>query len=264
MTDSDINTRYEASRRIAAVAGTEALRYFRTFDTLTIDRKGHQDLVSEGDRNVELLVRKEIAGAFPKDGIVGEEHAPVIGTSGYTWVIDPIDGTANFVRGIPAWTVVIAVTRDADVVTGVVHDPVHGEMYHARRDGGAFCNDRAIRVASDAVITEGSIGVGFSGRTSSAGIVKVVETIVGEGGVFFRNASGALMLTYVACGKLLGYTEEHMNAWDCLAAQLLVAEAGGVVEKQDAGEMIAKGGRVIAGAPGVWPDLLRISNAAFG
>jgi len=263
VTDPEIEGRYNAARRIAKAAGQEALRYFQRFETLTIDKKGHQDLVSEGDRNVELLVRKEIAAAYPDDGIVGEEHAPVAGRSGFVWVIDPIDGTANFVRGIPAWTVVIAVTKAAETVAGVIHDPVHDEMFHTRRGGGAFCNDRQIRVASNASITDGSVGVGFSGRTRSDGVKKVVDMVIEEGGVFFRNASGALMLTYVACGKLLAYVEEHMNAWDCLAGQLLVAEAGGVVEAQDAAAMIRDGGRVVVAAPGVWPDILRIADAAY-
>ncbi len=263
MTDADTQKRYADARRIAAIAGAEALRYFRSFETLTIDRKGHQDLVSEGDRNVESLVRQEIAAAYPEDSIVGEEHAAVTGSSGFTWVIDPIDGTANFVRGIPAWTVVIALTKGPDIVAGVILDPVHDELFHAVRGGGAFCNEKTIRVLADAKITDGSIGVGFSGRTSTEGIMKVARMVLDDGGVFFRNASGALMLTYVACGKLLAYVEEHMNAWDCLAGQLIVAEAGGIVEKQDARQMIAKGGRVVVAAPGVWPDVLRIANTSY-
>lgn len=263
MTELEINDRYTAARRIAELAGQEAMRYFRSFETLQVDRKGHQDLVSEGDKNVELLVRQEIAAAFPDDGIVGEEHANVEGTSGFVWVLDPIDGTANFVRGIPAWTVVIAVTKGAETVAGIVHDPVHEEMYHARKSAGAYCNERKINVAADADIGNGSVGVGFSGRTTRTGIQSVVESLLASGGVFYRNASGALSLAYVACGKLLGYTEEHMNAWDCIAGQLLVAEAGGVIEDQNASEMIDHGGRVIAAAPGVWDDILRISNAAY-
>lgn len=263
MTHPAIETRYKAAQRIAKLAGHEALRYFQSYETLTIDKKGHQDLVSEGDRNVELLVRKEIAAAFPDDSIVGEEHAAVAGNSGYTWVIDPIDGTANFVRGIPAWTVVIAITHASGTVIGVIHDPVHGELFHTQQGHGAFLNDRPIHVAADARLTEGSVGIGFSARTSSEATIKVVGMILDEGGVFFRNASGALMLTYVACGKLLAYVEEHMNAWDCLAGQLLVHEAGGVVENQDAGAMITDGGRVVVASPGVWPEILRIADSCY-
>jgi len=260
---ADIKARYDVAREIADKAGEEALRYFRAFETLKIDKKGHQDLVSEGDRNVELLVRAEIAAAFPDDGIVGEEHDSVVGTSGFTWVIDPIDGTANFVRGIPAWCVAIAVLQGGDTVVGIIHDPVHDEMHHAVRGGGAFINNNPISVAADAVLTDGSVGVGSSGRTTSDGIQNVIGSLMDEGGIFYRNASGALSLAYVACGKLLGYIEEHMNAWDCLAGQLIIAEAGGVVEDQDGAAMIANGGRVVAGAPGVWDDLIRIADKAY-
>ena len=263
MTQSEIDRRHAAARAIARTAGTEALRYFRSFETLTVDRKGQQDLVSEGDRNVELLVRREIAAAFPDDSIVGEEHAPVEGSSGFTWVIDPIDGTANFVRGIPAWTVVLAVVQGSQTVVGVIHDPVHDELHHARRGGGAFCNDRPIAVAPEASLTHGSVGIGYAARTRSAGVARAIAMLIDEGGVFYRNASGALMLAYVACGKLLAYVDVHMNPWDCLAGQLLIVEAGGMVEDQDAADMLRHGGRVVAGAPGVFGDVRRIADATF-
>lgn len=263
MPKSDIEDRYKRAREIAKKAGDEALRYFRSFETLEIDRKGHQDLVSEGDRNVELLVRAEILAAFPDDGILGEEHAPKEGSSGFTWVIDPIDGTANFVRGIPVWAVVIAIVCGSEIEIGVTHDPVHDEMYHARRDGGAFINDKAISVSQNASLTNGTVGIGFSGRTKDRGIRNLIDGLLEEGSVFNRNASGAVSLAYVASGKFLGYSEEHMNAWDCLAGQLLIAEAGGQIEKQNASEMLVDGGRVIASAPGIFDDLLRISNKAF-
>ncbi|TYB90084.1 inositol monophosphatase [Oceaniovalibus sp. ACAM 378] len=263
VTVSPIDARLASARAIATQAGDVALEYFRSFDTLTIDRKGHQDLVSEADRNVETLVRGLIREAFPDDSIIGEEDAPEPGISGFTWVIDPIDGTANFVRGIPAWTVVLAVTDATGIVAGIVHDPVHGEMCHARTGGGAYCNDRKLGVTPGAKLTDGSVGIGFSARTATDGVVRAIEMLTEQGGVFYRNASGALMLSYVAQGKLLGYVESHMNAWDCLAGQLLIAEAGGRIEAQDTADMLRNGGRVVAGAPGVFADLVAIADAAF-
>ncbi len=103
----------------------------------------------------------------------------------------------------------------------------------------------------------------FFGRTSAGGIKRLVPAIIDAGGIFYRNASGALSLAYVAAGKLLGYVEEHMNAWDCLAGQLMVAEAGGVVEDQDASDMVARGGRVIVATPEAWDEVLAISEAAY-
>jgi myo-inositol-1(or 4)-monophosphatase len=259
----DIQERYAAAQRIATEAGAVALDYFRRFGGLNIEVKGHQDFVSEADRNVETFVRRELTRNFPDDAIVGEEDLPKPGNSGFTWVIDPIDGTTNFIHGIPGWTVVLAGVLGAGTEVGVVHDPVHDELFHCRRGGGAYCNDRRIGVLRGRDIRRGSVGVGFSGRTRAGGIKHLVNEIIDAGGVFYRNGSGALSLTYVASGKLLGYVEEHMNAWDCLAGQLLVAEAGGVIEDQDAADMIANGGRVIAGTPEVFADLRAMAERAY-
>ncbi|WP_240610976.1 inositol monophosphatase family protein [Oceaniglobus ichthyenteri] len=252
-----------AARAIAAEAGALALEYFRDLDTLTVDHKGHQDLVSQADREVETLIRTRITQAFPADAIKGEEQADTPGSSRFTWVIDPIDGTANFVRGIPAWCVVLAVVSGPDTVVGVIHDPVHGETCHAEQGGGAFCNHAPIKVAQDATLSHGAVGLGLSGRSDRALTIRTIDDIMARGGLFYRNASGALSLSYVARGRLLGYIEQHMNPWDCLAGQLLVAEAGGMTEPQDAQVMLAQGGRVVVAAPGVWRDLCDIA-VAFG
>lgn len=263
MDSASIDERHAGARRIAEEAGAMALDYFRRFDALNVEVKSHQDFVSEADKNVEAFVRKALEAAFPDDAIVGEEDAPKPGTSGFTWVIDPIDGTTNFIHGIPGWTVVLAGVVGSKTETGVIHDPNHAETYHARRGGGAFCNDRALHVLTGRDIRTGSVGVGFSGRTRASGIKRLVPEVIDAGGVFYRNASGALSLAYVAAGKLLGYVEEHMNAWDCLAGQLLVAEAGGVVEDQDAALMIADGGRVVVGTPEVFGDLVGMAERAY-
>jgi myo-inositol-1(or 4)-monophosphatase len=254
--------RYLAALRIAASAADTALDFFRR-PGLSVDRKGHQDLVTEADKAVERQIREALAISFPQDGIVGEEDVPVTGSSGFTWVIDPIDGTANFVAGIPAWTVVLACVSERQTVIGVIHDACHGEVFAAAKDRGATLNDVPISVVRGGRLSEGTVGVGFSNRVEGAGVVRLIQGLVDEGGVFLRNASGALSIAYVAAGRLLGYAEEHMNAWDCLAGQLIVAEAGGRVEEQDAAEMITRGGRVIVAAPGVFEDLKRISEHAF-
>ena len=115
--------RAEAAVEMVEQAGNIALGYFSDLDTLSIEKKGHQDLVSEADREVELFLRRSISRQFPDDGILGEEFGSEEGNSGFTWVIDPIDGTANFVSGIPAWTVVLAVTSGKTTQVGVIRDP---------------------------------------------------------------------------------------------------------------------------------------------
>jgi len=259
----------ELDRRLAIVtdiarrAGELGMSYFRDIGALTIESKGHQDLVSNADRDVESFVRAELAKAFPGDGIVGEEHAPTPGTSGFVWVIDPIDGTANFVRGIPAWTVVIAGARHGATEIGVIYEPATGEMFSARLGGGAFVNGKPIRVAAATSLSQGSVGTGFSNRREMGNIVPVIQSLFAEGGVFYRNASGALMLAYVAAGRLIGYVEEHMNAWDCLAGLLIVDEAGGRIHKPDPATVIGDGTLVLAACPGVYDRLAAISSAAF-
>lgn len=260
--DLDARTRFAID--LARRAGDLGLKYFRDLENLTVESKGHQDLVSDGDREVELFIRATIADAYPRDGIVGEEHAPVVGTTGFVWVIDPIDGTANFVRGIPAWCVVIACAREGGTVVGVIHEPSTGETFHCHRDGGAFVNGRPIKASDAASLTEGSVGTGLSNRADTGHVAVLIRQIMAEGGVFYRNASGALMLAYAASGRLLGYIEEHMNAWDCLAGMLLVEEAGGTVLKPDPKTVISQGTLVIAGGTAIFPKLRALSQQAFG
>ncbi|MBT8416311.1 MAG: inositol monophosphatase [Silicimonas sp.] len=248
---------------ICRKAGQLALDYFRNRDDLEIETKGPQDWVTEADRNVELLIRDELARAWPDDGIVGEEHAAAVGNSGYRWVIDPIDGTANFVSGIPVWCVVLAGVAEGRTQLGVIHDPIHDETFVATRGGGATVNGKQMHVAKDVPIDAGTISIGFSNRAEARNTVPVIDDLLAAGAKFHRNASGAITLAYVAAGRLLGYMEEHMNAWDCLAGQLLIHEAGGRIEDQDADGMIDRGGRVIAGAPQVFAQLQDIASARW-
>jgi myo-inositol-1(or 4)-monophosphatase len=263
MTSDDVAKRYATAKTIAANAGGMANDYFRKWTDLTIDVKGHQDFVSEADRNVELAVRAALTDAFPDDGIVGEEGDPTPGTSGYTWMIDPIDGTTNFINGIPQWCVILACVFQAQVVIGVVHDPVHDEMHHAQLGGGAFCNDRAIRCTDKTDLRHGSLGVGYSGPTEYEGIQNLVAVCCDVGTVFWRNGSGGLSLAYVATGRILGYVEEHMNGWDFLAGYLIVAEAGGRVVPIDADKAIVSGGRVVVAGAKVFDAVQALATRAY-
>ncbi|MTI43483.1 myo-inositol-1(or 4)-monophosphatase [Roseibium hamelinense] len=255
--------RFDFACALAEKAGELALEYFKRLDTLTISEKGHQDLVSEADRDVETLIRAELAKAFPDDGIVGEEHENVDGTTGYTWVIDPIDGTANFVAGIPQWCVILACTFADETIIGVIRDPIAGETFRAKRGAGAFVNNKPIRASSTDTLARGSVGIGFNGRSKATDAINAIGGLVSKGGVFFRNASGGLMLAYAASGRLIGYLESHMHAWDCLAGMLIMREAGGKVAEFDGHSVLAKGTRVIVGAPGVFSDLKDIAEASF-
>lgn len=261
--ENEIDALCASATAIVEVAGRKGKDYFLRRDELVTEQKGPQDFVSEADREVEHAIRARLGAEFPDDAIVGEEHGPTPGVSGFTWVIDPIDGTTNFINGIPAWTVVLAGVKDGRSVIGIIHDPMHGETYVATRGGGARLNGGTLWITGDRGLRDGTVGVGMSNRTSTVGIRHAIDALLSEGSLFYRNASGALSLAYVAAGRLLGYVEEHMNAWDCLAGQLIVEEAGGLVEPQNADDMIARGGRVVVGSSAVFPDLVRIADAAF-
>ena len=271
----DIDARLDAARRIVDAAAAQALGFFRDVDALEVDVKGRQDWVSNADRAVETAIRDALADAFPGDGIVGEEHGRVTGTSGHTWVIDPIDGTTSFVNGIPGWCVVLACVRDSGegdgrggdgpgAVIGVIRDPVADETWVAARGRGATLNGRPIRASAATAVDQGSVAVGHNLRVAPERTLALLGALLHEGGVYYRCGSGALMLVYVASGRLIGYCEPHMNAWDCLAALLAIEEAGGRVRPFDVDSMLASGGRVVAGGADVYPALLAMSDAAFG
>jgi len=255
-----METRLEAAKRIAVAAGALGMGYFQEVGALDVSMKGHQDFLSNADLALETFIRDEIAAVFPDDGIVGEEHAPKPSASGWTWVIDPIDGTANFVRGLPQWCVILAVVAEDQTQLGVIHDPNVNETHSTERGAGAFCNDRKIEVSRSTSLSDGSVGVGMNGRTDPLIVSRLITDLAMTGSIFFRNASGGLMLAYVASGRLIGYSEAHMNAWDCLAGH---EEAGGRIEKQSADAMLESGGRVIAGCPGVYDTLHEISLRHF-
>ncbi|WP_299609926.1 inositol monophosphatase family protein [uncultured Tateyamaria sp.] len=258
-----LSARQEFAIAVCRDAGAKAARYFADRSALVIDQKGAQDWVSEADRNVEIYIRERIEEAWPDDGIVGEEHAPKVGRSGFDWVIDPIDGTTNFVNGIPAWTIVLAGVSEGQTQIGVIYEPNVDETYVARRGGGATLNGAEMRVASGVALDSGTVSVGYSNRVEAAHVIPVLAALVERGALYHRNASGALSLAYVAAGRLLGYIEEHMNAWDCLAGQLMIEEADGMVEEQDADGMIRTGGRVIAGSQDVFGTLVAIADEAW-
>ena len=159
-----IEIRAEKAVEIANEAGIFALGFFQRVGSLEIEDKGPQDFVSEADKAVETFVRAEISKHFPQDGIVGEEHAPLASQSGYTWVIDPIDGTTNFINAIPAWTVVIALVKDGITEAGVIYDPIHREMFSAVRGAGAILNQNPLICDANTSLTRGTIGTGFSNR----------------------------------------------------------------------------------------------------
>ena len=257
-----IETRFALARAIAEEAGALALDYFDRRETLVIEQKRDpQDVVSIADRDVEQLIRRRVTEKFPEDGFLGEEYGLQPGTSGLTWVVDPIDGTSPFVNGMPNWCVSIALLENEEPVIGVIAAPCHQEVYAAAAGKGATLNGKPLRLDGSRTIRNAVTGIGANNHVAPQVVAKVVEDVLSAGGTFIRNGSGALMLAYVAAGRLVGYYEPHMHAWDCLAGYCLVKEAGGWYHHfPTAGDRLTRGAPVLATAPGAKDDLRRVAR----
>lgn len=261
--DDPIAARLRVAETAARAAAAHALALFHDRSALTIETKHDAlDMVSRADREAEEIIRAHVGAAFPEDGFMGEEGGAQAGTSGLTWVMDPIDGTVPFVSGFPHWCVVIAIQAGDTTEAGVIYQPIGDEMFTARDGHGAALNGKSLCIGADIRLTNRLTGVGASHRTSPEHVAEIIHGLMAANGMFYRNGSGALMLASVAAGRLAGYYEPHMNPWDCLAGLLLVREADGVTLPFPPGAALGDGGVVLAAAPAAWSDLARITGQA--
>ncbi|MBV8473945.1 MAG: inositol monophosphatase [Hyphomicrobiales bacterium] len=251
-------TRFHVACALARTAGDVARRRFLDRDSFTVGFKGPQDFLTEVDGEVERLIATRLHEMFPEDGFIGEEGEGRVGRAGApTWVVDPIDGTANFARGAPHFCISIAAVLDHEVEIGVIYDPMVDELFAARRGGGATLNGLAIRAAATSDLKTAAIEVGWNMRSGADAFLGLAGRIIATGASMVRSGSGALGLAYVAAGRRDGYVENHMNAWDCLAAIALIKEAGGYVSNFLHGDGLRKGNSILACAPGVKDALIK-------
>ena len=259
MTGGEFSSRVDLLERIITEAGRKALAFSRDIGALTIESKADaQDVVSQADREVEADLRAHIQAQFPDDGIMGEEHGTDTGRSGVLWVIDPIDGTSPFLAGLHDWCVTIAIRSGDATVAGAVFDPNKNELFLATQGQGATLNGVPLGIDPALDLKKGICAVGANHRTPPEYASRFIQALLIDGGMFFRNGSGALMLANVAAGRLAAYYEPHMNAWDCLAGLLLVREAGGWVLDYPGTGTLAQGGAVAASGPGGAEALRRL------
>jgi myo-inositol-1(or 4)-monophosphatase len=248
--------RLAAAEEAANAAGRLALEHFRGRAGLVIEAKVNaQDVVSRADRDVEALIRARVAAHFPDDGFFGEESGITPGTSGFLWIVDPIDGTSPFLFGLPHWCVSIAVCEGSRAVAAAIAAPIREEIYTARAGGGARLNGALLTVPSRLTLANGLVGIGANHRVPARPTARVIERLLDAGGMFYRNGSGALMLAHLAAGRLAAYWEAHMNAWDAVAGLLIVAEAGGRCAPFCPDGDLAKGDVVLAAAPDAWDGM---------
>lgn len=254
-----VTARLALAEDVAREAGRRALAAWRDRDQLMVDAKtSPQDVVSNVDKEVELIIRDHVAERFAGDGFIGEEFGRSEGTTGFDWVIDPIDGTSPFVFGLPSWCVSIAVMFEDDVRIGVIYAPAREEMFTSIAGDGAWLNGKPLRLDPSRRIEHGLMGVGVSQRVPPEAVIPFIDRLLRAGGMFIRAGSGALMLADVAAGRLVGYYEPHINAWDCLAGLNLIREAGGWTERFPHEAELLAGSRVIACTPAGRETLLAL------
>jgi myo-inositol-1(or 4)-monophosphatase len=256
--DASLHARHLAACAIAREAGALAKRRFFDRNSFSVGFKGPQDFITEVDGEVERLIHSRLAQVFPQDGFIGEESEGAAGGEGQPiWVVDPIDGTANFARGTPHFCVSIACLDAGAIEIGVIYDPVLDELFSARRGDGARLNGLAIKAAATPTLDRATIEVGWNMRADSQSFLGLLGRIVSTGAGVVRSGSGALGLAYVAAGRRDGYVENQIYAWDCLGGILLVREAGGYASNFLAGEGLTKGGPLVACAPALRQALLK-------
>lgn len=248
--------------RAARAAGNLIIRALGRLDRVKVSEKNPRDYVTDVDQLVEREIIAIIQKAHPDHGIVGEESGEIAGND-YQWIIDPIDGTRNFIHGFPQIAVSIAVLHKGKIEHGVIYDPVRQELFTASRGKGAHLNDRRIRVSTRNQLEECLLGTGFPSRQSiekQAAYIDILKTILPISGDVRRAGSAALDLAYVACGRLDGFWEHGLKIWDIAAGILLIKEAGGLVSDFDGSEDYLKTGDVIAANPKILKHLLKILN----
>ncbi|HXU50770.1 MAG TPA: inositol monophosphatase [Casimicrobiaceae bacterium] len=254
-----IAARFAFARDIAREAGALAMSHYRRPGGLAVESKGLQDVVTVADRAVETTLVARIAKAFPGDVVLGEEggYSAAYDGSAPLWVIDPIDGTANFARGLPLWCISIGIVHRGRAMAGVIYNAVTDEMHAGSVDMPATCNDRPIRVSRVDDPHHARVNLGFSYRRDPAIHVAGIARLLAAGCEYSRLGSGALGMAYVADGRFEGYFEPHINAWDVAAGIAIVEAAGGTCNDFFAGDALDRGNAILAAAPGVHDFLVR-------
>lgn len=259
--DALLAARFHAVHGMALTLGETALSYFGRTDALEISMKGFQDWLTIADGMVEKQFRTMIAEAFPGDAVMGEEQGG--GHAERLWIIDPIDGTANFARGDLQWCISIGFVLNGVPELGLIYAPALGEMWLGRRGQGATLNGRPLRAANTADMRRSSIECGWSTRRPVEDYLAIVARLFGAGSSVKRSASGALGVAHVANGRTDAYLETHINAWDVTAGLVIAAEAGCRTNDFCSGNWLAEGNPILVAAPGVAEAVSQLSGIAL-
>lgn len=242
-------------------------RDFGEVENLQVSRKGPGDFVSAADRKAEQILRESLEKARPGYGFVMEEAGIVRGTDpDHRWHIDPLDGTTNFLHGLPHFALSVGLERDGQIVAGVIYDPAKDELFIAEKGKGAYLNNRRIRVAARTEMVDAVVACGLPhiGRGDHGLFLREAAAIMPQVGGMRRWGAAALDIAYVACGRLDGYWERGLNSWDVAAGILMIREAGGFISDADGGSDPLTRKSVACGNEIIHRELLKLLKKAKG
>lgn len=233
----------------AQKAGRKLNRDFNEVEQLQVSRKGPADFVSAADLKAEKIIKEELFRARPNIAFLLEEEGEVnFGDGSGRWIVDPLDGTTNFLHGVPHFCISIALEQNGEITAGLIYNPITDETYWAEKGRGAFLNDRKIRVSARRELKYSLLatGIPFHGTPGHKSFIHNLGAIMGEVSGVRRFGSAALDLAYVASGRYEGFWEENLNKWDIAAGLLLVREAGGSVTTFDGKNKAYETGEILA------------------
>jgi len=254
----EVEAAVDAARAGAAVL----LHHWERLGKDDADIKARNDWVSLADRESERAIVASLREQFPNDSILGEEGAAIQAGSGRTWIIDPLDGTSNYLQHFPVWSVSIGLKADDEIVAGVIYEPLRELFFTAERGAGAFRNGRRMRVSEQAAVEGSFLATGFPFRAQqhAAVYVAIFQDVISVSKGVRRAGSAALDLAYTADGIFDGFFELHLSPWDVAAGSLMVTEAGGVVSDFSGGTRWLERGNIVGASPGVHAELVRMIN----
>jgi myo-inositol-1(or 4)-monophosphatase len=249
-----LNTAVKAARR----AGNIINRATRNLDIIAVKEKAAKDFVSEVDREAEQAIIRMLREAYPDHSILAEESG-ASGNSEHQWIIDPLDGTTNFLHGFPQYAVAIALSHRGVVTQAVIYDPSRNDLFTASRGHGAYLNDQRVRVSKRLHLAPSLLGTGFPFRQFEHIDVylAILRDMMRDSAGVRRAGSAALDLAYVAAGRLDGFWEFGLSPWDMAAGALMITEAGGLVSDLAGEDRYLETGNIVAGTPKVFVELLQ-------
>ncbi|MEL6573833.1 MAG: inositol monophosphatase family protein [Pseudomonadota bacterium] len=241
---ANLNVMMQTARK----AGRGLLKDFGEVEQLQVSAKGPGDFVSRADKRAEEVIREDLMAARPTYGFLGEEGSKIEGEDPTRrWIVDPLDGTTNFLHGLPHWAVSIALEHKGQIVAGIVYDPVKDEMFHAEKGQGAFLNESRLRVSGRQKMIESifATGLPWAGRADLPETLQDLARLLPVTAGVRRFGAASLDLTYVAAGRYEGFWERGLNAWDVAAGIVIVKEAGGLLEALDPADDPVSSGALI-------------------